>query len=219
LKPHNTSLPLPTATAPSLLLSTTASTASGPAAEPTAAQTSTHAAGTPVTTAPTKAVPSSAATSAVAALAAPNKPKPTTAPGTDLATRRPVVDSGHNDVYVASNAVDGNPNTYWESTNNAFPQSITVDLGASVGVGRIVVTLPPLPSWVFRTQTISVLSSLDGASFTTIVGAAGCQFNPLAGNTATIPLRATQARYVRLTFTANTAWPAGQASEIEIFAP
>jgi len=73
--------------------------------------------------------------------------------------------------------------------------------------------------WGARTQTISVLGSLDGASFTTIAGAAGYAFNPLAGNTATIPLRATQARYVRLTFTANTAWPAGQASEIEIFAP
>ena len=40
------------------------------------------------------------------------------------------------------NANDGNQATYWESTNNAFPQWIQVDLGAAVSVNRVVLKLP-----------------------------------------------------------------------------
>lgn len=136
----------------------------------------------------------------------------------NLAAGRSIVDSGHADVYVASNAVDGDPNTYWESVNNAFPQSITVDLGATVTVGRLVLRLPPKTAWGARTQMITILGSLRGARFTTIVGTGGHAFDPASGNTATITFPATTARYVRLTFSGNTGWPAGQVSEIEIYA-
>ena len=107
--------------------------------------------------------------------------------------------------------------TYWESTNNAFPQSITVDLGATRTLVRIVLKVPPLSTWGTRTQTIWILGSVDGSRFTTIVGAADYTFNPATGNTVTIPFPATGARYVRLMFSENTGWPAGQASEIEIY--
>jgi hypothetical protein len=35
--------------------------------------------------------------------------------------------------------------------------------------------------------------------------------------TATITFPATSQRYLRLTFTGNTAWPAGQVSEFEVY--
>jgi hypothetical protein len=44
--------------------------------------------------------------------------------------------SSHNDVYQAANVGDGNQATYWESTNNAFPQWLRADLGASVNRPR-----------------------------------------------------------------------------------
>jgi hypothetical protein len=45
---------------------------------------------------------------------------------------------------------------------------------------------------------------------------AGYVFDPATGNAVTIPVSAT-ARFVRLTFTANTGWPAGQAAELEVY--
>jgi len=56
----------------------------------------------------------------------------------NLAQGKPIAESGHSDVYVATNANDGNQATYWESVNNAFPQTLTVDLGASVSVNKVV---------------------------------------------------------------------------------
>jgi hypothetical protein len=63
-----------------------------------------------------------------------------------------------------------------------------------------------------------VQGSTDGANFSTVVGSAGYTFNPATGNTATItfPAAAT-VRYVRLNFTANTGWPAGQVSEFQVY--
>ena len=42
-------------------------------------------------------------------------------------------------------------------------------------------------------------------------------FNPSTGNTVTITLPASSYRYVRLNFTANTGWPAGQVSEFQVW--
>ena len=47
---------------------------------------------------------------------------------------------------------------------------------------------------------------------------AGYTFNPATGNTVTITFPATRQRYLRLTFTGNTGWPAGQVSEYEVYA-
>ncbi|MFD0577866.1 ThuA domain-containing protein [Dactylosporangium darangshiense] len=136
----------------------------------------------------------------------------------NLAAGRPVTATSVTQSYVAGNTVDGNASTYWESANNAFPQSLTVDLGSSVSVSRVVLKLPPSTSWQTRTQTLSVLGSTDGSSYTTVVGSAGYTFNPATGNTVTITFPATTQRYLRLTFTANTGWPAGQISEFEVYA-
>ena len=143
-------------------------------------------------------------------------PSPTPTNG-NLAAGRAISASSYTQVYVAGNANDNNTSTYWESANNAFPQWLQVDLGSATSVGRIVLDLPPSSAWGTRTQTITVSGSTDGSTFSTIKPSAGYPFDPSTGNTATITFDATTTRYVRLTFTANTGWPAGQASEFQIY--
>jgi hypothetical protein len=101
------------------------------------------------------------------------------------------IDSG------SGNAVDGDANSYWESTNNSFPQSLTVDLSSAPSVSKIVLKLPPASAWGTRTQTLSVLGSTDGANYSTVKSSAGYTFNPGTGNTATITFPATSQRYLR----------------------
>ncbi|TWP52653.1 mycodextranase [Lentzea tibetensis] len=146
-----------------------------------------------------------------------NAPPPTTTtttttspPTGNLARGKPVTGS-HVEIYQPANAVDGDPNTYWESTNHAFPQSITVDLGESRSTSRLVLTLPA--HWGARTQTISVEGS-NGGAYTTLKPSAPYTFSP----NATVAFPATDQRYIRLTITTNTGWPAGQLSELEIYA-
>lgn len=142
-----------------------------------------------------------------------------TGPGNgNLALGRAASDTGHQQNYVAGDAVDGDANTYWESTNNAFPQSFTVDLGSAAAVGRLVLKLPPSQAWGARTQTLSVLGA-TGGTYSTLVASRGYTFDPDTGNTVTITLPGgTSVRYLRLTFTANTGWPAGQLAEFEAYA-
>ncbi|MEU4537001.1 choice-of-anchor D domain-containing protein [Streptosporangium sp. NPDC023825] len=140
------------------------------------------------------------------------------APVTNLAQGRPTTETSHAQVYGSGNTVDGNASTYWESNNNAFPQSVTVDLGSTQSVGRVVLKLPPAADWATRTQAVALLGSTDGTNFTGVVGSATYTFNPATGNTATITFPATSRRHLRLTFTANSGWPAGQLSEFEVYA-
>jgi len=138
--------------------------------------------------------------------------------GTNLALGATMTASGYTQNYVPANANDGNSSSYWESTDNAFPQWLQADLGSSQALGSVTLDLPPSTAWATRTQTLSIQGSTDGSTWTTVVGSAGYTFNPATGNTVTIPLPSgTSDRYLRLNFTANTGWPAGQASEFEIF--
>ncbi len=137
---------------------------------------------------------------------------------TNLALNQPASASGYTQTYTPANAVDGDTSSYWESTDNAFPQWLQVDLGSAKTIGRIVLDLPPSSAWATRTETLSVLGSTDGSAFSTIVGSAGYTFNPATGNTVTITFNPTSTRYLRLNFTANTGWPAGQVSEFQVFA-
>ena len=141
-----------------------------------------------------------------------------TPPLGNLALGRTMSASSFTDVYPSSKANDGDANSYWESANNAFPQWLQVDLGTSTSVSRVVLKLPPSSAWGTRTQTIRIDGSTDGGTFSTVVGAAGYTFNPATGNTVTVTFPATSRRYLRLTFTANTGWPAGQLSELGVYA-
>jgi F5/8 type C domain/Pectate lyase superfamily protein/Abnormal spindle-like microcephaly-assoc'd, ASPM-SPD-2-Hydin len=133
---------------------------------------------------------------------------------TNLAAGKPTAESSHTDVYPSSNVTDGNQNTYWESANNAFPQWVQVDLGSAQSASRVVLTLPS--TWGPRTETLSVQGSTNGSTWTTVKASAGYPFTP-SGNTVTITFTATTQRYFRLTFTGNTAWPAGQVSEFQVW--
>ncbi|GAA0794312.1 discoidin domain-containing protein [Spirilliplanes yamanashiensis] len=152
-----------------------------------------------------------AATVAAAVLVALAPAPPAAAAGPNLAAGRPAAASSHNDVYVAGNVTDGNQNTYWESANNAFPQWVQVDLGAAAPVNEVTLRLPA--SWGARTQTLTVTGSADGAQFSTLAASAGRQFAP----SVTIAFAAATVRYVRVTVTANTGWPAAQISEFEVY--
>ncbi|KOG62006.1 mycodextranase [Streptomyces antibioticus] len=148
----------------------------------------------------------------------PGQGNPEPDPNRNLAKGRPATATGSQDVYTPGKAVDGDANSYWESTNNAFPQSLTVDLGSSYAVRRLVLKLPPSSAWGARTQTVTVLGSTDGSGYSTVLGAQGYRFDPAIGNTATVTLPSgTNLRYLRLTVTANTGWPAGQFSEVEAY--
>jgi hypothetical protein len=136
-------------------------------------------------------------------------------PATDLARGKPTSESSHTQSYGSGNAVDGNADSYWESTNNAFPQWIQVDLGAATTVGRVVLRLPS--SWGARTQTLAVQGSTTGSSFATLSAAAARSFDPATANTATVAFTPASARYLRVTFTGNTSWPAGQLSTLEAY--
>ena len=138
---------------------------------------------------------------------------------TNLALGQPATASSYDENFVASNVTDGNTSTYWESTDGAgYPQTISVDLGSAQSIGSVTLDLPPSSAWSTRTETLSVLGSTNGTSYTQIVGSAGYTFNPSTGNTVTISLPSgTSARYVELSFTGNTGWSAAQLSEFEVF--
>jgi hypothetical protein len=145
--------------------------------------------------------------------------KGTATASSNLALNTTPTASGSQDGYPPINATDGNTGSYWESTNHAFPQSITIDLGSQQSISRVLLTLPPDAAWSTRTQTITVLTSTDGKAFSTTLPSAGYTFDPTAKNIVTIPLGAApvHARYVRLTVSDNTGWPAAQFSEVEVF--
>ncbi|QKZ17341.1 discoidin domain-containing protein [Streptomyces chartreusis] len=148
----------------------------------------------------------------------PGQSNPDPDPARNLAKGRPATATGSQDVYTPGKAVDGDANSYWESVNNAFPQSLTIDLGSSEAVRRLVLKLPPSSAWGARTQTVTVLGSTDGSNFSTVVGATGYRFDPATGNTVTVALPGgTALRHLRLSVSANTGWPAGQFSEVEAY--
>ncbi|MEV6627795.1 CARDB domain-containing protein [Amycolatopsis sp. NPDC051106] len=155
---------------------------------------------------------------ASAASGPPGAPEAAAAPPAavaDVPLTRTVSASSATPGYPVANAVDGNQATYWESANNAFPQWLQADLGSTKSLSRIVLKLPA--TWEARTQTLAVRGSTDGTSFTDLAASSGYAFAPSA-NTVTIPVTAS-ARYVRLTVTANTQWPAAQLSEFELYGP
>ena len=138
---------------------------------------------------------------------------------TNLALNKSITASSNASGYPATNANDGNTSSYWESLDgSAYPQTLTVNLGSAQTLGSITLNLPPATAWNTRTETLSVLGSTNGSTFSQIVGSAAYTFNPSTGNTVTISLPAgTSAQYVQLSFTANTGWSAAQLSEFQVF--
>jgi hypothetical protein len=136
----------------------------------------------------------------------------------NLALNQPITASSYTQTYTASQADDGNTSTYWEGTNGAWPTTLAVNLGTSQTLGSVVIDLPPSSSWTTRTQTLSVLGSTNGTTYTTLAGSATYTWNPTTGNTVTITLPSgTTDQYVELNFTANNVQNGAQVSEFQVF--
>ena len=116
--------------------------------------------------------------------------------------------------FAAHLANDGDQSSYWESQNSAFPQSLTLDLGSVASVEALSLALPS--GWESRTQTFSIQSSIDGSDYAPLMSSTGYVFEPSSSNIVTIDVPDTDARFVRLVFSANTTWPAAQVSELEV---
>jgi hypothetical protein len=135
----------------------------------------------------------------------------------NLAKGARVLANNHIYDFTAEKAVDGEVRTYWEGAANAYPDEITIDLGAPHALQAMRLKLNPQRIWQARTQVFSILGSADGAEFTTIVPSARYLFDPAASaNTVTVPLAST-AKYLRLSFTANDGATGAQIAEWEIF--
>ncbi|WP_051450826.1 discoidin domain-containing protein [Actinospica robiniae] len=121
--------------------------------------------------------------------------------------------------YAAGNANDGDTSTYWESADGAaYPQTLTANLGSATALGSVTLELPPSSSWTTRNETLSVLGSTNGSSYSTLVPSAAYTFDPSTGNTVSFNLPSgTNEQYLQLSFTANTGWTAAQLAEFEIF--
>jgi hypothetical protein len=202
-----TALAATLATAPSHPAAAGQPTSSPSSSPPPSASSSSSLAGTsPTTSAPATTPPAG----------------PSAGPPVDVATGKSITADGQEGPdFTASYANDGNLSTYWEGLDNSgYPQTLTVNLGSATSIATVVLELPPLAVWTPRTQTVSVLGSDDDSTWNTLTPSASYNFSYSTGNTVTIQLPAgTSARYVQLSFTANTGWSAAQIAEFQVFTP
>ncbi|WP_395838911.1 CARDB domain-containing protein [Archangium violaceum] len=135
----------------------------------------------------------------------------------NVAIGKSITASSYTQVYVATNANDGNRSTYWEGAPNAYPNTLTVNLGGNYNISSVVVQLNPDSIWGTRTQNFTVLGhNASTSTFSTLVPAATYTFNPATGNQVTIPLTATVSE-LRLQFASNSGATGAQVAELQIF--
>ncbi|GAB1514109.1 discoidin domain-containing protein [Actinophytocola sp. KF-1] len=125
----------------------------------------------------------------------------------DLALGKPVTSSAN--PATAADVNDGDQATYWDSAKRG-DQWVQVDLGKAARLGHATLRLPA--GWSARSQLMSVQTSVDGRTFATAAGATARVFSPKSGNTVTVPLGETTARYVRVGFPQR-----GQLSALEVY--
>lgn len=140
--------------------------------------------------------------------------------GENIALGKETRQNGHTQIYVSRNAVDGDRFTYWEGLANSYPNELTVDLGETMEFTGFRILLNPRQIWSARTQEVEVLISDDGETFVPALEKTQLSFDPLADNSAYVAFPETlTGQYVRFVFHANSGATAGQAAEIEIYAP
>ncbi|MBT3164882.1 discoidin domain-containing protein [Streptomyces sp. Vc74B-19] len=135
--------------------------------------------------------------------------------GPDLALGRSATATGSHPGHPAPYVTDGSQLTYWEGPSGVFPQSVRIDLGATVSVAEVVLKLPA--AWEARTQTLAVEGGTDGSSFAALSASAAHRFDPGQGNSVTLTFPAHDVRHLRVRVTANTGWNAAQLSEVEVY--
>lgn len=163
--------------------------------------------------------PGAGATSSAASSTGSDTP-PTEYGTTDLALDRPATATSHTQNYVPANITDGSVDSYWEGSENSFPQTVVVDLGSVQWVAEMTLSLPPISDWNSRTQTIGIYGSQSGTSPSqTLAAPTGYTFNANngTGDAVTFTFAPQQTRYLILQFTANGGWPAAQLSELAVY--
>lgn len=117
--------------------------------------------------------------------------------------------------YSASNAIDGNTDTYWEGSGSN--QTLSINLKSDSEIAYVIVKLNPNSAWSARTQRIEVLGHTQyETNYTTMLAAADYQFDPASGNQIKIPVTG-KASDIQLMFISNSGSGGGQAAEVEIY--
>ena len=114
--------------------------------------------------------------------------------------------------FPASNANDGNLNTYWQAT--ASSATLTLHLAQAGPVARVVLELPQ--GWGTRSQTVEVDGSANGSTWTTLATSAVYQFT-VGSNVVPIAVPKTTETYLRLDISANSAQGAPQIDEFQAY--
>lgn len=147
-------------------------------------------------------------------------PQPSPISGTNYTLGKSIWANGYTQTYTANYANDGNVDTYWEGAANAYPNTLTVDLGTATSVSTVILKLNPATIWSTRTQTLSLLGSVDNSAYSAIVASSTYAFNPSTNsNAVTISFTAESYRYLCLSITANSGAPGGQIAEFEVYGP
>ncbi len=130
---------------------------------------------------------------------------------------------------TSGSVTDGNPErgSYWGSgqpVSEEEPKWIQIDLGRAMPIHMVRVRV--VTDWGPRTETFSVLGSLDNEEFFTLKDTETYSFTSagkgnLAGNYVDAVFEPTEVRYVRLYFTAisDTGSNGAQVGEFEVYSP
>lgn len=138
---------------------------------------------------------------------------PVKAAVTELGVSKPITaTSSISNNFPVSNMNDGNQSTYWESNPNSWPQEVTIDLGSTYSISKIILKLPS--NWGMRQESIAILASTNNTTYTNISPTTSYS---LGSSDATITFNATLQRYIRLQISSNNQAPAAQLSEFQIF--
>lgn len=140
--------------------------------------------------------------------------------GENLALKAEVKEDGHTQVYHCRNVNDGDRFTYWEGRADAYPNTLTFDLGQATLLGGARLLLNPRQLWSARTQEVEILAGNDPEALETIVPKQTLDFDPLTDNSVYVPFETpAEVQYIRFLFYANSGASAGQVAEIELYAP
>ncbi len=114
--------------------------------------------------------------------------------------------------FPASNANDGNQNSYWQATGSSA--TLTLHLAQAAPVGRIVLELPS--NWGTRNQTIQIDDSTNGSTWTTLAPSATYQFTA-GSNVVTLSGPAATLTYLRLDISGNNVQGVPQIAEFQAY--
>ena len=140
---------------------------------------------------------------------------PPTGDGSDLAAGRPATASSTEFSFVAGNAVDADPNTYWEGAGGAYPSWLAVNLASQSTLQQVVVGVPPVAAWGARTQTFSIEGRVGTGAWTSLKASAAYAFAPGSGNNGDHPGHRRPRRRAAALHRQHRR-PGGQVAELEV---